>query len=217
MHLVHLEKVFLLLMKALVLSVSASKKLVSRTPWLTEPNTVNSSFQRLVYFFRYAPFICFYIIIGLGQFIGGAICFEETLFANAEDGTPLVELLHRQGIIPGIKVDMGTVVLPGTDGETVTQGIDKLGERCAKYYAQGARFSKWRAVIKITDSGCPSQLAINQNAETLARYAAISQQNGLVPIVEPEVLMDGPHSIHVSAEVSERVYAACFKQLSGQL
>lgn len=151
---------------------------------------------------------------GLGQFIGGAICFEETLFANAEDGTPLVELLHRQGIIPGIKVDMGTVVLPGTDGETVTQGIDKLGERCAKYYAQGARFSKWRAVIKITDSGCPSQLAINQNAETLARYAAISQQNGLVPIVEPEVLMDGPHSIHVSAEVSERVYAACFKQLS---
>jgi fructose-bisphosphate aldolase class I len=151
---------------------------------------------------------------GLGEFISGAICFEETLFATGADGVPLIQLLQNQGIIPGIKVDKGVQILPGTDGEGVTQGITDLGARCAKYYAQGARFSKWRAVINISDSGAPSQLAIDQNAYTLARYAAISQANGLVPIVEPEVLMDGPHSIHRAAEVSAKIQAACFKALS---
>jgi fructose-bisphosphate aldolase class I len=153
---------------------------------------------------------------GLGEFISGAICFEETLFATGADGVPLIQLLQNQGIIPGIKVDKGVQILPGTDGEGVTQGITDLGARCAKYYAQGARFSKWRAVINISDSGAPSQLAIDQNAYTLARYAAISQANGLVPIVEPEVLMDGPHSIHRAAEVSAKIQAACFKALSGK-
>mmetsp|Transcript_68885 Transcript_68885/g.190692 ORF Transcript_68885/g.190692 Transcript_68885/m.190692 type:complete len:358 (-) Transcript_68885:271-1344(-) len=151
---------------------------------------------------------------GLGEYISGAICFEETLFHKAADGTPFCELLKKQGIVPGIKVDKGVVPLPGTDGETVTQGIDDLGKRCAKYYAAGARFAKWRGVIKISDSGCPSELSINENVYRLARYAAICQENGLVPIVEPEILMDGTHSIERSAEVTERVLAAQYKALS---
>jgi len=122
----------------------------------------------------------------------------------------------KQGIIPGIKVDKGVQPLFGTDGETVTQGIDDLGKRCAKYYEAGARFAKWRAVLHIKDSSgaTPSNLAIKQNAETLARYAAICQANGLVPIVEPEVLMDGDHSLETAAMVTEKVIAACYKEMS---
>ena len=104
--------------------------------------------------------------------------------------------------------------LPGTDGETVTQGIDDLDKRCAQYYEAGARFAKWRGVIKISPSGCPSELAISENVNRLARYAAISQAHGLVPIVEPEVLMDGPHTLEQAAEVTERVLAAQYKALS---
>ena len=153
---------------------------------------------------------------GLGQYISGAITFEETLFDKATCGTSMVDLMKKQGIIPGIKVDKGVQPLFGTNGETVTQGIDDLGKRCASYYAQGARFAKWRAVLHIKDStgATPSMLAIDQNAETLARYAAICQANGLVPIVEPEVLMDGTHSIEFAAEVTEKVIAACYKKLS---
>ena len=151
---------------------------------------------------------------GLGEYISGVICYEETLFQKAADGRQFVDVMKAQGMIPGIKVDMGVQPLPGTDGETVTQGITDLGKRCARYYAQGARFAKWRAVLHIKDSGCPSQLAIDQNAATLARYAAICQANGLVPIVEPEVLMDGEHSLERSAEVSERVQAATYKACS---
>lgn len=153
---------------------------------------------------------------GLNQYISGVILYEETLFDSAADGTPLVDLLTSQGILPGIKVDMGVQPLFGTDGETVTQGITGLGDRCKRYYAQGARFAKWRAVLHIKDdSGAtPSQLSIDQNAATLARYAAICQANGLVPIVEPEVLMDGTHSIEHSAAVTEKVLAACYKKLS---
>jgi len=151
---------------------------------------------------------------GLAEHISGVICYEETLFQKCDDGTQFVDLLKSKGIIPGIKVDMGVQPLPGTDGETVTQGITGLGQRCKKYYEQGARFAKWRAVLHIKDSGCPTQLAIDQNAATLARYAAICQANGLVPIVEPEVLMDGAHSLERSAEVTEKVLAACYKVLS---
>lgn len=151
---------------------------------------------------------------GLGEYISGAIMFEETLFQNAADGTPFVDMCKSQGIIPGIKVDKGVKPLAGTDGETVTQGIDGLGERCAKYYAQGARFAKWRGVIKITDSGAPSELAIAENTSRLARYASICQQNGLVPIVEPEILMDGKHSIERAAAVTEKVLVAQYKALS---
>jgi fructose-bisphosphate aldolase class I len=146
------------------------------------------------------------------------ILYEETLFQAASDGTPFTAMLQGKGIIPGIKVDMGVVPLPGTDGETETQGICDLGKRCAKYYAAGARFAKWRAVLKITLDGaaCPSELSMTQNAATLARYAVICQQNGLVPIVEPEILTDGAHSIEVCAAVTERVLAACYKALNDQ-
>ena len=147
------------------------------------------------------------------KYISGVILFEETLYQNANDGTPFVSLLQSKGIIPGIKVDKGVVNLPGTDGETETQGIDDLGKRCAKYFEQGARFAKWRAVLKI-GNGCPSELSINQNAYTLARYAVICQENGLVPIVEPEILSDGSHSIDVCAAVTERVLSACYKALN---
>ena len=141
--------------------------------------------------------------------------YEETLYQNASDGTPFVKLLQSQNIIPGIKVDKGVIPLPGTDGETETQGIDDLGKRCAKYYEQGARFAKWRAVLKI-GNGCPSELSIHQNAYGLARYAVICQENGLVPIVEPEILTDGSHGIEVCAAITERVLAACYKALNDQ-
>lgn len=113
-------------------------------------------------------------------------------------------------------MDKGVKVLPGTNGETVTQGMDDLDARCAKYYQAGARFAKWRAVLHIKDvlGATPSSLALQENADTLARYASICQQNGLVPIVEPEVLMDGDFSVEVAAVVTERVIAACYKSLS---
>lgn len=128
-------------------------------------------------------------------------------------GKPFVEVLKESGVLPGIKVDKGTVELPGTKGETTTQGLDGLLERCQKYYAAGARFAKWRAVLNIGPNE-PSQLAIIENANSLARYAIICQQGGLVPIVEPEILVDGPHDIDRCAEVSERVLAAVYKALN---
>lgn len=152
-------------------------------------------------------------LAGLGEYISGAIVFEETLYHKATDGTPFVEVLKKQGIIPGIKVDKGTVVIAGTDGETNTQGIDDLAKRCQKYYAAGARFAKWRAVIYIKDNGCPSDLAIRENTQGLARYAAICQMNGLVPIVEPEILMDGNHSLEVAAAVTQKVLAIQYAAL----
>lgn len=124
-----------------------------------------------------------------------------------------MDVMKEGGVLPGIKVDKGTVVLTGTDGETTTQGLDGLGERCAKYYAAGARFAKWRAVLKIGPTE-PSELAIHENAYGLARYAMICQENGLVPIVEPEILVDGPHDIEKCAYVTERVLAACYKALN---
>jgi fructose-bisphosphate aldolase class I len=151
---------------------------------------------------------------GLGQYISGVICFEETLFHKTADGTPFVDVLKKQGIVVGIKVDKGVMEIAGTDGETVTDGIDDLGKRCQKYYAAGARFAKWRGVINIKDSGAPSELAIMENVYRLARYASICQANGLVPVVEPEVLMDGTHSVERAAEVTERVLAAQYKALA---
>lgn len=148
----------------------------------------------------------------LENHISGVILFEETLYQSTADGKPFVKLLQERGIIPGIKVDRGTVVLPGTNGETATQGLDDLGKRCAKYYADGARFAKWRAVLKI-GSAQPSEMAILENAHGLARYAQICQENGLVPIVEPEVLVDGTHTIDECARASERVFAGVVKAL----
>jgi len=150
------------------------------------------------------------------KFISGVILFEETLYQKNDDGAMFVDVMKSKGIIPGIKVDKGIKPLAGTNGECVTQGIDDLDARCAKYYAQGARFAKWRAVLHIKDTigATPSHVAIEENAQTLARYASICQSNGLVPIVEPEVLMDGDFSIEVAAAMTERVIAACYKALS---
>ncbi|RRT43144.1 hypothetical protein B296_00041678 [Ensete ventricosum] len=150
---------------------------------------------------------------GALQYLSGVILFEETLYQKTADGKPFVEVLKEGCVLPGIKVDKGTVELAGTNGETTTQGHDDLGKRCAKYYDAGARFAKWRAVLKIGPNE-PSQLAINENANGLARYAIICQENGLVPIVEPEILVDGPHDINRCAQVTERVLAACYKALN---
>ena len=145
---------------------------------------------------------------GLNEYISGVILYEETLFQDSVTGEPISELFKKQGIVLGIKVDKGVQPLYNTDGETVTQGLTGLAERCKNYYARGARFAKWRAVCHIKESGTPSQLAIDQNAETLARYGAICQANGLVPIIEPEVLMDGKHDIKRAADATLRVQAA---------
>jgi len=150
---------------------------------------------------------------GLGQHISGVILFDETMRHSTEHGKSFLELLKEQDICIGIKVDKGLKVLPGTDNELVTQGLTDLDVRCKGYYEKGARFSKWRAVFNIGINK-PSQLAIDEQARNLARYAAISQANGLVPIVEPEVLMDGNHDIEDCAFISERVYSAVFKALN---
>ncbi|KAI4966989.1 hypothetical protein ZWY2020_034467 [Hordeum vulgare] len=152
---------------------------------------------------------------GALQYLSGVILFEETLYQSTKGGKPFVDILKEGNVLPGIKVDKGTIELAGTNGETTTQGFDDLGKRCAKYYEAGARFAKWRAVLKIGATE-PSQLSIDQNAQGLARYAIICQENGLVPIVEPEILVDGPHDIDRCAYVTEIVLAACYKALNDQ-
>ena len=152
---------------------------------------------------------------GAEEFISGVILYDETIRQSSADGTPFPKLLESKGIIPGIKVDMGAKPLAGSPEETVTEGLDGLRERCEEYYDLGARFTKWRAVINI-GPGRPSEYAIWTNAHALARYAALSQEAGLVPIVEPEVLMDGGHSIDESFRVTERTLRALFTELFDQ-
>jgi fructose-bisphosphate aldolase class I len=149
---------------------------------------------------------------GAEQFLGGVILFEETLSQSADDGTPLPEVLSRRGILPGIKVDKGTIPLPNAPGDLITQGLDGLAERLKAYKTHGARFAKWREVYGITNRN-PTPLGIEANAEVLARYAAICQQEEVVPIVEPEVLLDGDHSIERCHEVSDAVLHAVFEAL----
>jgi fructose-bisphosphate aldolase class I len=144
--------------------------------------------------------------------ISGVILYDETIWQNAKDGTPLVKLIEQAGAIPGIKVDEGVQPLPGSPNETITVGLDKLAERLAKYYKQGARFAKWRAVIDI-GAGIPSYTAIHTNAHALARYAALCQAAQIVPIVEPEVLMDGAHDIDKCYEVTEFILKQTFQEL----
>lgn len=152
---------------------------------------------------------------GLGEYISGAILFEETLYQSGTNGKTMVQMLEENGIIPGIKVDKGLIPLPLSDGETSTLGLDGLGKRCADYYNAGARFAKWRAVLTIDrKTGKPSNLSIQETAHTLARYAAICQENRLVPIVEPEILTDGDHDVEHCADVTERVLSAVFKALA---
>jgi fructose-bisphosphate aldolase class I len=150
---------------------------------------------------------------GLGEFISGVILFDETIRQCASDGTPFPELLRQQGIIPGIKVDVGTRPLAGFPGEVVTEGLDGLRSRLAEYASLGARFAKWRAVIRITDR-LPSLACLEANAHALARYAALAQEIGLTPIVEPEVLMDGDHDLERCAEVSVSALRVVYDQLS---
>ncbi len=149
---------------------------------------------------------------GLGEFISGVILFEETLGQHDEDGTPLTEQAARQGIVPGIKVDKGKLPLANAPGDEITQGLDGLEQRLEGYKDQGARFAKWRDVYHISAT-TPSRIAIETNAEVLARYAAICQAQGIVPIVEPEVLIDGDHTIDRCAEVSEAVLHEVFHAL----
>ena len=149
---------------------------------------------------------------GIGEFISAVILFEETLIQSADDGTALPEVLMRQGIVPGVKVDKGKIPLAHAPGDLVTQGLDGLAERLRGYKAQGARFAKWREVYPITASN-PSRLGIEANAEMLARYAAVCQEQGFVPIVEPEVLIDGDHSLERCLEVTEAVLHAVFHAL----
>jgi fructose-bisphosphate aldolase class I len=144
--------------------------------------------------------------------ISGVILYDETIWQKARDGTPLVDIIRQSGAIPGIKVDEGTKPLPNCPGELITIGLDKLADRLTKYYEQGARFAKWRAVIDI-GAGIPSYTAISTNAHALARYAALCQAAQIVPIVEPEVLMDGDHDIDRCAEVTEFMLKETFQQL----
>lgn len=155
---------------------------------------------------------------GIEKHISGCIMFDETARDSTLDGKPFIELLKDRGIYSGIKVDTGVRSLGGTDDEFYTQGLDGLGDRAAEYYAMGCRFAKWRATIRIGGAGSnvPSESAIKECAHTLARYAMIMQQNGLVPIVEPEILQDGDHDIETCAKVSERVLAAVMKELINQ-
>jgi fructose-bisphosphate aldolase class I len=148
----------------------------------------------------------------MSNYISGVILYDETIWQNAADGTPLVELIARTGALPGIKVDKGTKPLPGFPGETVTEGLDGLGERLEAYYDRGARFAKWRAVIDI-GQGVPTTASIRAAAHALARYAGLCQARRIVPIVEPEVLMDGAHDIDRCDEVTRQVLAAVFDAL----
>jgi len=149
---------------------------------------------------------------GIGQFISGVILYDETLRQKTRQGVPLPEVIASQGIVPGIKVDAGAKPLAGFPGDTITEGLDGLRERLAEYHKLGARFAKWRAVIDI-GTGVPSRFAIEANAHALARYAALCQEANIVPIVEPEVLMDGGHTLARCEEVTDAVLDAVFGQL----
>ncbi len=156
----------------------------------------------------------------MSKYISGVILYDETIWQDAKDGTPLIRLIEQSGAIPGIKVDEGTQALPACPGEFVTAGLDKLAERLKKYYERGARFAKWRAVIDIGRGAdgltTPSAAAIHVNAHALGRYAALCQAAQIVPIVEPEVLMDGDNDIDRCYEVTERVLNETFSELRSQ-
>lgn len=144
----------------------------------------------------------------------GIILFHETLYQEDSNGRPFVDILNERGILPGIKVDTGLKPVDGSPGETYTSGLDGLLKRCKEYYARGARFAKWRSALRIdVGKGLPSKAVVEENADTLAKYASIAQEAGLVPIVEPEILIDGEHGQNVSGEVAKRVIAACYDAL----
>ena len=149
------------------------------------------------------------------EYIGGVILFDETIRQRADDGTPFAELLAAKGVVPGIKVDMGAQPLAGAPGETVTEGLDGLRKRLAEYYELGARFAKWRATLSVGDR-LPSRYCVRVNAQALARYAALCQEAGIVPIVEPEVLMETDHSIDACYDATARTLQALYAELAVQ-
>src|SRR5919199_4453124 len=151
----------------------------------------------------------------MSKYISGVILYDETIRQNAKDGTPLVKLIEKAGSLPGIKVDAGTKPLPFCPNEVITEGLDGLRERLAEYRGLGAKFAKWRAVIDI-GAGIPTYTCILTNAHALARYAALCQEGGIVPIVEPEVLMDGTHSVERAYHVTSRVLNAVYTELFDQ-
>jgi fructose-bisphosphate aldolase class I len=153
---------------------------------------------------------------GIEDYISGVILYDETIRQSSADGTPFPKMLAAKGILPGIKVDTGSKPLANDNDEQVTEGLDGLRERIAEYVDMGARFAKWRAVITIADDGRPTRNAIATNAHALARYAALCQEGGLVPIVEPEVLMDGDHSIERSYDVTSETLRTVFDELASQ-
>jgi fructose-bisphosphate aldolase class I len=152
---------------------------------------------------------------GFEEFVGGVILYDETIRQSADDGTPFAELLASKGVVPGIKVDTGAKPLAGAPGETVTEGLDGLRERLAEYYELGARFAKWRAVLSVGER-MPSRYCVRVNAQALARYAALCQEAGIVPIVEPEVLMDTDHSIDACYDATARTLQALYAELGVQ-
>jgi fructose-bisphosphate aldolase, class I len=152
---------------------------------------------------------------GFEEYVGGVILYDETIRQSSDDGTPFAELLTRKGVVPGIKVDTGAHDLAGHPGEKVTEGLDGLRARFEEYHGLGARFSKWRAVITIGD-GIPTDACLHTNAHALARYAALSQEAGIVPIVEPEVLMDADNTIERCHEVTSRTLHLVFEELDRQ-
>ena len=152
---------------------------------------------------------------GLKDNIGGVILFDETLRQNAKDGTPLIDIMNAAGALPGIKVDKGLIPISDGSDEVITQGLDGLNDRLKEYVAIGAKFTKWRAVIKIGND-MPSDQCIDGNADALAEYAKLAQNNGLVPIVEPEILMDGDHTIDQSFNASSRALASLFNSLKAK-
>ena len=152
---------------------------------------------------------------GIGRYISGVILYDETIRQSAADGTRLVDLMNKEGVIPGIKVDAGAKPLAGSESETITEGLDGLSDRVAEYVSLGAKFAKWRAVIKIS-AGVPTGYAIHTNTHALARYAKICQEGGLVPIVEPEVLMDGDHDLNMCQQVTEETLNSVFGELYAQ-
>ena len=152
---------------------------------------------------------------GLAEYIGGAILYDETIRQHGKDGTSFARILSDGGIVPGIKVDTGANELAGHPSEKVTEGLDGLRARLSEYFQMGARFAKWRAVFSIGE-GLPSRACIEANAQALARYAALCQEAGLVPVVEPEVLMSGAHTLETCREVTEEVLHNVFDQLYSQ-
>ncbi len=152
---------------------------------------------------------------GFEEYVGGVILYDETIRQSSDDGTPFGELLTSKGVVPGIKVDTGAKPLAGAPGETVTEGLDGLRERLAEYYELGARFAKWRATLSVGDR-LPSRYCVRVNAQALARYAALCQEAGIVPIVEPEVLMDTDHSLEACFDATARTLQALFAELSTQ-